>query len=313
MTPPKRSRSITLPSAPPMIRPIATARKVERMRLSQKISSSTTRAATIENTSALRPEFSNRPKLTPRLQVRTRSRKALTGARCGAHPVSPKCASTAALLAWSRAAAATATTSPRPSILFGGGEGGAGAAVDDLGAALAQIGMPAHLADLAQDPPATLAARTGGLLHDHADIGHIGQGEAVGGRRAGLHHSFRGDAQLGEIDVAQQRQEAPGDVDLDRRLEAGADPLLRPLDFESAGDDPAQIAQLGPALAQCGVMPFGRDFGEQFEVDAALGHIAVAREPGLLRCEAEDRGEPAHQAIEGAVQHGADGAPAEIV
>ena len=60
-------------------------------------------------------------------------------------------------------------------------------------------------------------------------------------------------------------------------------------------------------------MPFRRHIGEQFEMDAAFGVVAITREPRLLRGEAQDRREPAHQAIEGAVEHGARGATARVV
>src|SRR5438309_9472806 len=48
-------------------------------------------------------------------------------------------------------------------------------------------------------------------------------------------------------------------------------------------------------------------------MDAAFGMVPITREPRLLRGEAQDRREPAHQAIEGAVENGARGAAARVV
>ncbi len=87
-----------------------------------------------------------------------------------------------------------------------------------------------------------------------------------------------------------------GDEHLDRGLQARAEPLGAALELDRAGDDAAQIAQARPALAQRRVEPIGRDVGEQFEMDAAPRRVAMAGEPGFLGGEAEDRGEPAHEA-----------------
>ena len=52
---------------------------------------------------------------------------------------------------------------------------------------------------------------------------------------------------------------------------------------------------------------------KQFEMDAAARRVAVPREPGLLGGEAQDRREPARQAVEGAVHHGPRRAPRRVV
>src|SRR5437016_4266139 len=48
-------------------------------------------------------------------------------------------------------------------------------------------------------------------------------------------------------------------------------------------------------------------------MDAVSGTVAISGEPGLFRCEAQDRRQPAHQAIEGPVEHGPRRAPPRIV
>ena len=153
----------------------------------------------------------------------------------------------------------------------------------------------------------------GSIRVDGTDIRHIRQGEGAGRRRRGLDRRGRGDAQLGEVDFAERGDKGRRREDVDRRLQARPDTLLGAFDFERAGHDAAQIAQPGPALTQGRVVPFRRYIGEQFEVDAAFGVVAITREPGFLGGEAQDRREPAHQAIEGAVEHRARGAAAQII
>ena len=69
-----------------------------RTRPSQRTRTTTIAAAANEKTSELTPLRFNRPKLTPGLQVRTRSRNDVTATRWAAQPGSPKNPSTIALL-----------------------------------------------------------------------------------------------------------------------------------------------------------------------------------------------------------------------
>ena len=62
---------------------------------------------------------------------------------------------------------------------------------------------------------------------------------------------LRGDADLGEINVIEQRSLLRiRDIKDGRRLERGADPLLRAFQFKRAGDDPTNVADLIPFVGK---------------------------------------------------------------
>ena len=79
MTAPKRSRSMTLPIAPPMISPMATARKrAAHPAQPEHQHDDDCRGGQREDQRAETARL-NRPKLMPRLQVSTRSKNEVTG------------------------------------------------------------------------------------------------------------------------------------------------------------------------------------------------------------------------------------------
>ena len=87
------------------------------------------------------------------------------------------------------------------------------------------------------------------------------------------------------------------------RFERRADALLRALALERAGDDAAHGANFTPLLGQPVVAPVLRHLGEGFQMHR-LGIVAVARDPGFFRGEAQHRRQPNHRAAEQMVDDG---------
>jgi hypothetical protein len=75
------------------------------------------------------------------------------------------------------------------------------------------------LADLGQYSPAALAAVTQCRRHACADFGDVGEGERIVSYRAWPNRSSRGDAELGQVDVAEQIAKPLRDKELDRSLQ----------------------------------------------------------------------------------------------
>ena len=252
MTPSKRSRSMTLPTAPPITSPRAMAIRTLRTRLSQNSSTTMIAAPATAKTSEPRSERLNRPKLIagiagqhqiekPRHREMMRRAAGLAekmqhpgfaeliehrddgrhGESMGNHRAGDHHPATAA-----------SDTEPRSTT---------SAQRRHRSSCPGRVRLPAAPASSARS--ASPSAR----LHDDADPRRIGQRERPLRRASGAHRSRRGDAQLGEIDLAQQRQQPVRDAHVDRGLQARPDALGGALDFERAGDDPPQIAQFGPA------------------------------------------------------------------
>ena len=79
MTAPRRSRSITLPTAPPATRPMPAATSALSLRQSQTSSAVTITTASAEKSAAFQGESRLKsPKLMPRFQVSTRLKNGAT-------------------------------------------------------------------------------------------------------------------------------------------------------------------------------------------------------------------------------------------
>src|SRR5205807_3437179 len=83
--------------------------------------------------------------------------------------------------------------------------------------------------------------------------------------------------------------------------ERGTDPLVGALDFQRAGNDATNDAQLTPLLSERVVAPAGGHGWKRLKVHRLCRWIA--RQPRLLRREAEHRREPANSGAKQMVQH----------
>src|SRR5262249_4525184 len=82
---------------------------------------------------------------------------------------------------------------------------------------------------------------------------------------------------------------------------------------ERSGDDPAQVTECLPALAERIVAPCDRHIRESFEMYAAARRIPMPCQPRLLCGKADDRGQPTDETIKTAIQHRARRATSVIV
>ncbi len=114
-----------------------------------------------------------------------------------------------------------------------------------------------------------------GPLHDDADIGRFGQTKRRSGhRRPEFDRNVRGDADLGKVDLFERLQMLRiAEIDPWRSFEGGADQLLRPSDFDRAGDGETQHADRLPGLGQLVIPPRGGDGWKLFEMDRAMGGV----------------------------------------
>src|SRR5262249_14401258 len=79
--------------------------------------------------------------------------------------------------------------------------------------------------------------------------------------------------------------------------------LLRALELERPRHHPPELAHQAPALGKLGREPLAWQRRVGLEMDAGPVRLAIAREPSLLGGEAEDRREPAREAVEDLVEH----------
>jgi hypothetical protein len=119
----------------------------------------------------------------------------------------------------------------------------------------------------------------------------------------------RGDADLREIDAGEDGFVRHRAENLDRGLKARADGFLRALQLEGAGDDSAELAQLGPFRAERVIAPRSRQVEIELEMGARALAIAVTAEPSFFGGEAKDRREPAYEAFEDPIEDGTRRAP----
>src|SRR5207237_7122385 len=108
-------------------------------------------------------------------------------------------------------------------------------------------------------PPAPLAALARCDGHAGPDIGDIRKCECVSWHWPRPHRTGGGNAELGDVDAAEEIDELLGNEQFDRRLQAGSQPFRAAFELERTGNDAARFAQSRPALAQRLVPPSVRD------------------------------------------------------
>src|SRR4029077_10454960 len=138
--------------------------------------------------------------------------------------------------------------------------------------------------DRGRNFPGARAFAPFGKPWNHRDAGHVRQPESVVRTIALDQNRARGNAELGEIDVHRRSEQVRiGDMDNRMRLERGTDPLVCALDFQRAGNDATNDAQLTPLLSERVVAPAMRHGWKRLKVYRLRGRIA--RQPRLLRRE----------------------------
>src|SRR5262249_9590960 len=182
-----------------------------------------------------------------------------------------------------------------------------------VGAAVAEVLVAGDGADSRVQAPAAVAFLARRRLDEDADARHLRQLEALSWPVTELQRARRGDEDLRQVDALEGRRVIRRGEDPRRRLQAGADALLRALALPRAGDDTAELADALPLGAQPVVAPLGWHLGIGDEMDAHLVAITMAAEPSFLGGEAEHRRQPARQAIEDAVENRAHGAAARRI
>ncbi len=159
-------------------------------------------------------------------------------------------------------------------------------------------------ADIRQDLPAPLAFLAIRPAEDNRDARHVRQGEGPVRRLGRGDLRIRSDQDIRQVQPIEGRLDRGIRVDHRRGFQIGADFLFIPLLLQRRQYGTAHAAHLGPARGLgFRQRPIGGHIRHLAQMHRILRRGSCPGQPGFLRREAEDRGQPRRQAFEQDVEH----------